>query len=201
VARAIQNGEIETGVTVIRMTRQVDAGGIIAIARTAIGPDETSGEVEERLARLGAPMVVEAAAALAAGPVPILPQDRAKVTKAPKLCKDDGVIDWSRPAHAVHNLVRAMQPWPVASTTWHARGPTQKEPVRLIVHATAIVSGEGTPGEVLEARGDRLVVAASDGAVALKIVQIAGKKPQTATEFLRGHRVEPGDRMGWSCSP
>jgi len=201
VARAIQNGETETGVTVIRMTPQIDAGGVIAIASTDIGPDETSGEVEERLARLGAPLVVEAVAKLAAGPVPILRQDRAKVTKAPKLRKEDGVIDWLRPAKAIHNLVRAMQPWPVASTTWHAQGPTQKEPVRLIVHATAIVPGRGTPGEVLEARGGRLVVAAGDGAVDLKIVQIAGKKPQSATEFLRGHRVEPGDRMRGSCLP
>ncbi len=201
VARAIQNGETETGVTVIRMTPQIDAGGMIAIARTDIGPDETSGEVEERLARLGAPLVVEAVARLAAGPVSILPQDRAKVTKAPKLRKEDGVIDWSRPAKAIHDLVRAMQPWPVASTTWNARGPNQKGPVRLIVHATAIGAGQGTPGEVLEARDDRLIVAAGDGAVALKIVQIAGKKPQSATEFLRGRRVEPGDRMGGTSFP
>jgi len=196
VARAIQNGEPETGVTVIRMTPQIDAGGMIAIARTEIGPDETAGEVEERLARLGAPLVGDTVAKLAAGPVSILPQDRAKVTKAPKLRKDDGVIDWSRPANSIHNLVRAMQPWPVASTTWHARGPNPKEPVRIIVHATAVVPGQGIPGEVLEARGDRLIVAAGDGAIALKMVQIAGKKPQIATEFLRGRRVEPGDRMG-----
>ncbi len=196
VARAIQNGETETGVTVIRMTPQIDAGGMIDIARTDIGPDETSGELEERLARLGAPLVVEAVARLAAGGVSILPQDRAKVTRAPKLRKEDGVIDWSRPARAIHDLVRAMLPWPVASTTWHAGGSSQKEPVRLIVHATAIVPGQGKPGEVLEAAGGRLVVAAGDGAVALKVVQIAGKKPQSATEFLRGRRVEPGDWMG-----
>jgi methionyl-tRNA formyltransferase len=198
VARAIQNGEVETGVTVIRMTPQIDAGGVISIARTPIGPDETSGEVEERLARLGAPLIVEAVAALAAGSVPILPQDRAKVTKAPKLCKEDGVIDWSRPAMTIHDLVRAMQPWPVASTTWHAQGRAHKAPLRLIVHATAIVPGQGKPGEVIEARGDRLVVAAGNGAVALKTVQIAGKKPVSATEFLRGHHVQPGDRMGGS---
>ena len=147
------------------------------------------------LARLGAPLVIEAVAALAAGPVPILPQDRAKVTKAPKLRKEDGVIDWSKPAAAIHNLVRAMQPWPVASTIWHAQGPNPKEPMRLIVHTTAVIPGQGPPGVVLEARGDRLVVAAGEGAIALKAVQIAGKKPVTATEFLRGHRVEAGDRM------
>ncbi len=82
VARAIQNGETESGVTVIRMTPKIDAGGMISIARTAIGPDETAGELEDRLARRGAPLIVEAIAALAAGSVTILPQDRSKVTKA-----------------------------------------------------------------------------------------------------------------------
>jgi methionyl-tRNA formyltransferase len=196
VARAIQNGETESGVTVIRMTPQMDAGGIIAIARTDIGPDETSDELEARLARLGAPLVVESAAKLAAGPVPILPQDKARVTKAPKLRKEDGVIDWSKPARVIHDLVRAMQPWPVASTAWHPKQPPEREPVRLIVHSTAITTGQGPPGEVIEARGDRLVVAAGDGAIALKTVQLAGKKPQSVAEFLRGHRVEIGDRMG-----
>ncbi len=128
VARAIQNGETSTGVTVIRMTPQIDAGGIIAIAQTFIDPDETAGELEARLARLGASLVARTLAELAEGPVPILPQDRAKVTKAPKLRKEDGQIDWSRSAQSIHNLVRAMQPWPVASTTLHPRAGDSKDP-------------------------------------------------------------------------
>src|SRR4051794_32594863 len=98
VARAIEHGERETGVTVIRMTPRVDAGGMLAVATTPIDPDETAGELEERLARLGAPLVVEAIAALDAGTARILPQDKAKVTKAPKLRKEDGRIDWTKPA-------------------------------------------------------------------------------------------------------
>ncbi len=196
VARAIQNGETETGVTVIRMTPKIDAGGILAIARIEIGPDETAGELEERLARLGAPLVARAIAALAAGPVPVLPQDRSQVTKAPKLRKEDGQIDWSRPAQAVHNQVRALQPWPVAFTIWHPRDPHGKNPIRLIVHKTAVVDGQGRPGEVIEAAGDRLVVAAGEAAVQIRLLQIPGKKPVAAAEFLRGHRVQPGDRMG-----
>jgi methionyl-tRNA formyltransferase len=200
VARAIQHGETETGVTVIRMTPRVDAGGIIAIARTPISPDETAGELEARLAQLGAPLVVGAVAALAAGPVPVLPQDRAKVTKAPKLRKEDGVIDWSKPASTIHNLVRAMQPWPIASTTWHPNTPNSKGPTRLIVHETEIASapGQGVAGGVIEAQGGRLVVAAGIGTVALKVIHTAGKKPMAAAEFLRGHRVQRGDRMGES---
>jgi methionyl-tRNA formyltransferase len=196
VARAIQRGETETGVTVIRMTPRIDAGGIIARARTEIGPDETAGEVEERLARIGAPLIAEAVAALAAGPVPILPQDRSQVTKAPKLRKEDGPIDWTRSARAVHDHVRAMQPWPVAFTHRHPVDSPRKDPVRLIVHKTAVVEGKGTPGQVVEAAGDRLVVAASEAAVRILILQIPGKKPFAAAEFLRGHRVQPGDRMG-----
>ena len=196
VARAIQNGDPSTGVTVIRMTPRIDAGGIIAIARTEIGPDETAGELEERLARLGAPLVAQAIAALAAGPVPILPQDKAQVTRAPKLRKEDGLIDWSRPARAVHDHVRAMQPWPVASTTWHPGPGASRQPTRIIVHRTEVVDGHGRPGEVIEAAGDRLVVAAGEGAVRLLVIQLAGKKPASAADVLRGHRVQPGELMG-----
>lgn len=196
VARAIQNGETESGVTVIRMTPKIDAGGIMLIARTPIGPDETAGELEERLAQLGAPLIAEAIAALAAGNVVILPQDRSKVTKAPKLSKQDGLIDWSKPARSIHDFVRAMQPWPVAQTTWRPRSPAPKEPVRLIVHKTAIADGQGKPGVVLEASNDHLIVAAGEGAVKLVTIQLPGKKLFTAAEFLRGHRVQPGDQMG-----
>jgi methionyl-tRNA formyltransferase len=193
VARAIQRGETETGVTVIRMTPRIDAGGMIAVARTPIGPDETAGELEARLAGIGAPLVVQAIDALASGEVAILPQERSRVTKAPKLTKEDGRIDWSRPAVAIHNLVRAMQPWPAASTHWL---PSGGPPTRLIVHRTAVAEGQGEPGRVLAARGDEFLVAAGQGAVRLLVVQVPGKKPMPAAEFLRGHRVQPGDRLG-----
>ena len=142
------------------------------------------------------PLVAQSIAALADGPVPILPQDKAKVTQAPKLRKEDGLIDWSRPARAVHDHVRAMQPWPVASTTWHPQPASGKKPMRIIVHRTEVVDGRGRPGEVIEAAGDRLVVAAGDGAVRLLVIQLEGKKAATAAEFLRGHRPQPGDLMG-----
>src|SRR4051812_8824610 len=199
VARAIQNGETETGVTVIQMTPRIDSGGMIAFARTPIDPDETAGELEDRLARLGAPLISGSIAAVAAGTATILPQDKSKVTRAPKLRKEDGVIDWSLPARAVHNLVRAMQPWPIAETRWISRDPASKGPIRLIVHRTTTVeSPENAPaGTVLEAdpHADRLVVAAGQAAVRLLVVQVPGKKPMPAGEFLRGHRARPGDVM------
>jgi methionyl-tRNA formyltransferase len=185
VARAIQRGELETGVTVIRMTPRIDAGGMMAFASTPIGPDETAANLEARLAVLGAPLIAQAIAELAAGTAKILPQDRSKVTKAPKLLKEDGFIDWTRPALEVHNLVRAMQPWPTASTHWLR----PDGPVRVIVHETNPTEGRGTPGQVLEAMADRLVIAAGSGAVRLLRIQLEGKKPMAVDEFLRGHQL------------
>ncbi len=191
VARAIEQGRTETGVTVIRMTPRIDAGGMMAFAQTTIGPDETAGEVEDRLAVLGAPLVAQAIAELVAGTVKILPQDRSKVTRAPKLTKEDGRIDWSRSNLQIHNLVRAMQPWPIASTYWLR----PDNPLRVIVHETKPVEGEGSPGQVLESRGDRLIVASGAGAVRLIRVQLEGKKVAPAADFLRGYQLH-GGRLG-----
>ncbi|MBV8314840.1 MAG: methionyl-tRNA formyltransferase [Planctomycetaceae bacterium] len=196
VARAIQNGDLETGVTIIRMTPKIDAGGIIAVARTPIGPDETAGELEGRLAALGAPLVAEAIASLIAGSAQVLPQEKAKVTKAPKLRKEDGLIDWSKPARAVHDHVRAMQPWPTAFTFWYRREESSRVPLRLIVSKTAVVDGRGATGEVITSEADRLIVAAGQGAVRLITIQPPGKKPMSAVDFLHGNRVATGDWMG-----
>jgi methionyl-tRNA formyltransferase len=191
VARAIQRGETESGVTVILMTPRIDAGGMLKVAQTPIGPDETAGELEDRLARLGAPLVAEAVAELDAGTARVLPQERSKVTKASKLQKEDGLIDWSKPAGEVHNLVRAMQPWPRAYSFLahpHRTGETRE---RVIIHKTRLLEDQPaaghSPGAVIEAEGDRLVVAAGRGAVRLLNLQIAGKKAMPAEEFIRGY--------------
>jgi methionyl-tRNA formyltransferase len=200
VARAIERGEAETGVTVILMTPRIDAGGMIAVARTPIAADETAGDLEARLARLGAPLVAESVAAVTAGTAQVQTQDRARVTRAPKLRKEDGLIDWAKPARAVHDLIRAMQPWPSAFTHVRRTLHPEAEPQRLIVHRSEVVDAPPghAPGEVVEASAatDRLVIAAGQGAVRLLVVQVAGKKPMPAGEFLRGHPLFPGDRMG-----
>ena len=192
VARAVQNGEAESGVTVIFMTPKIDAGGMLKVARTPIGPDETAGELEDRLAALGAPLVADCLDAIAAGRAEVIRQDKAKVTKAPKLRKEDGLIDWSEPAQTIHNLVRAMQPWPSAFTYLHGPRGGEAEPLRLIVHKTTPLdadapAGDQPPGTILEAAGDRLVARAGRGAVRLLSVQVAGKKAMPASEFVRGH--------------
>src|SRR5829696_3226395 len=129
VAHAILNGETETGVTIIRMSAGLDAGEMLAKATLPIH-DETAGEVEAKLAPLGAKLAVETIQRLKAGPVVGEKQDPALVTKAPKLTKEMGLIDWSQPADRVCRQIRAMQPWPTAYTYLHRAG---KPPMRVIV--------------------------------------------------------------------
>ncbi len=169
---------------------------MIAVAKTPIDPNETAGELEARIAELGAPLIAQSIEAIAAGTATILPQDKARVTKAPKLKKDDGLINWSKSGLAIHNFVRAMQPWPIASTVWRRAYDPTKEPLRLIVHRTEPLDRDGLPGVVLEAYGDQLVVAGSQGSVRLITVQIPGKKPAPVAAFLNGNCVLPGEQLG-----
>lgn len=193
---AIYHGETETGVSVIHMTPRVDAGPIVAQGRTFIQPEENAAELEARLAEIGAWLVRRVLDAFESGTLEALPQDASLASKAPRLKKTDGLIDWSRPALAIKNQIRAMEPWPKGYTFWHRpKGP----PLRLILGPVKVVElgdAKSAPGTVLEARGDRLVVAAGNGAVALQTVQPAGKRPLSIAELLRGYRIMPGDRFG-----
>jgi methionyl-tRNA formyltransferase len=199
VAWAIYHGETRTGITIIHMTPKIDAGAILAQESIAIGPDETAGEVEARLASLGARLALQVADQIQAGTTRALPQDPALVTNAPKLKKENGALDWTRSAAQVCCQVRAMHPWPTAYTYWHHTG---QPPLRLIVHrAAAYPAHQGErlePGQVLV--GDdpnRLCVGAGGGEVVEVLeLQPAGKKRMSAAEFLRGHRPQAGDRLG-----
>ena len=192
---AIYYGETRTGVTVIHMTPKVDAGPCIAQAETTIGPEETAAELEVRLAESGAWLVRRSLDAVAEGRLEILPQDSSLASKAPRLKKTDGIIDWTREAAAIKNQVRALEPWPKTYTFWHRReGP----PVRLILGAVRVVGlpQPSPPGTVIEAVGDRLIVAAGKDAILLASAQPAGKRLMPIAEFLHGHRIQPGDRFG-----
>ncbi len=198
---AIYQGERETGVSVIHMTPRVDAGPVIAQAQTDIGPDETAEQLEVRLAELGGWLMRRAIDAVEAGRLEAMPQDPNLASRAPRLKKSDGAIDWSRPAQALKNQVRALAPWPKCYTHWLRSDPP---PVRLIVgpcDVTGSAACDAPPGVVLEAAGDRLVVAAGEGALALRAVQPAGKRMMPIAEFLRGHRLKPGDRLGEPDTP
>ena len=194
---AIYHGETETGVTTIWMSPQIDAGPCLLQARLAIGDDETAAELEPRLAALGAPLVLETIEAIESGNVRPLPQDKNLASRAPRLKKQHGAIDWTRAARAIKNQVRAMEPWPRSFTHWlRASGP----PVRLIVERVAVVdsskSPAAAPGTVLTATGHELIVAAGEGAVAIQRIQPAGKRSLSTEEFLRGYPVHAGDHLG-----
>ncbi len=193
---AIYHGEKETGVTVIHMTPRVDAGPCIAQAATEIGPDETAVELEARLAEMGAWLVRRAIDALEAGRLEALPQNPALASRAPRLKKSDGLIDWSRPAGAIRNQIRAFQPWPKSFTFWHR---AEGGPLRLILDAVDVDERSveaRPPGSVVEAGPGRLVIAAGQGLVLPRRIQPAGKRQMTAAEFLRGYRIKPGERFG-----
>jgi len=199
IAHAILNGETETGVTIIRMSAGLDAGDMLAKTAIPIG-DETAGELEAKLAPLGAKVALETISRLKAGPILSEKQDPKLVTKAPKLTKEMGLIDWSKRAVFVCLQVRAMQPWPTAYTYLHRNG---KEPIRVIVNRVAKLyvrwrpDGLGSPGSAFGPKGSSLLVR-TGGSTAVLILELqpAGKKRMTAEEFLRGHPLIEGDRFG-----
>jgi methionyl-tRNA formyltransferase len=194
---AIYHGEAETGVSVIHMTPRLDAGPLLVQKRLTIQPDETAGQLEPRLAALGPVAVLEAIELLAAGKTDCIPQDPAKATKAPRLKKTDGLIDWRRSAQEIRDQVRAMDPWP-KTYAFAPRGGGQ--PLRVIVDEVAVKT-EATsapPGSIIAAdtATGELVVACGRGTLAIIRLQPEGKRSMSASEFLRGHPLRLGDRLG-----
>ncbi len=194
VHRAIMAGETETGVTIMRVVSELDAGPILAARSRAIGPHETSDEAERDLARLGADLLVETLAAVAAGTVRETPQEHHQSTYAPRLTKEEGLIDWSHPARRIHDLVRGLHPWPLAYTFLVEDRLVIR---RTDVHPSGADESPRLPGTVLEAGGDRLRVAAGEGDVVdILEIQAAGRRAMSARAFLAGHRIAPGAVLG-----
>jgi methionyl-tRNA formyltransferase len=197
IAWAIYHGETKTGVTIIRMSPFLDAGEMLAQESLEIAPDETAGELEARLAPLGAKMTLQVIEQIVSGAVSGIKQDKTQATKAPKLTKEHGLIDWNQDEKQVRNQVRAMQPWPTAYTFFHRAG---KPAVRMMVLRTgssAHVKAEPppAPGTILPSLPG-LWVATRTGALEILEVQPSGKRKMTAAEFLRGHPMKEGDRFG-----
>jgi methionyl-tRNA formyltransferase len=188
VHRAIIAGELETGVTIMRVVKALDAGPMMASITRPIGSDETSVDVERDLSRVGARLLVGTLHRLAKGTATEIPQNDAEATYAPRLTKEDGAIDWTASAERIHNLVRGLHPWPHAYTYLHGR--------RLIVlRSQPAPPAIDEPGTILDASGDRLIVAAGGGTLHVHALQAEGKRPMTTREFLAGHRLTPGDRL------
>ncbi len=186
IHRAVMAGETETGVTTFFLQQQVDTGAMILQRPMAIGPDETAGEVHDRMMHLGADAVLETVRRIEAGAAVAQPQDDALATPAPKIFPEDARIPWARPAGAVHNHVRGLSPHPGA---WTCHGETL-----LKVYRTRQAAGAGTPGTVLEA-GPRLLVACGEGAVEVLELQQEGRRRLKAAAFLNGYDLPVGARL------
>ena len=189
VHRAVIAGERETGVTIMRVVRALDAGPMMAAIHRPIDADETSVDVERDLARIGAGLLVDVVDRLATGSASEMPQNDADATYAPRLTKEDSALDWSRRARDLHNQIRGLHPWPHAETFLHGK--------RLILLRSAVLdeSSGASHGTIVAARGDQLVVATGDGVLRILELQAEGKKPMRARDFLAGHAIPAGSRL------
>ena len=179
---AVLDGLQETGVTAQHMALKMDAGDVIDAVKTPIGENETAGELLDRLAVLGAELLRDVLHRFESGRPEGVPQEESKVTYAPMLDKAMCPIDWSKSAREVHNKVRGLNPWPVATAT--IGGTFFK------IHSTVVVEGEGQPGEILGLTKSGLRVACGEGAVEIRVLQAEGGKRMAAPDYFRGHPLE-----------
>lgn len=181
---AVLDGLAETGVTAMYLCREMDAGDMIDVAKTPIGPDETAGELLNRLAVLGADLLSNTLKKIEDGSVSAVPQDHSLATYAPMLDKTMCPIDWTKTARQVHNHVRGMNPWPVATTQLCGK--------KFKVYTTAVVEGRAgvVPGTILALTKTGLQVACGEGAVEIRVLQAEGGKRMAAPDYFRGHPLE-----------
>jgi len=196
IQRAVLAGDAETGVTIMRVETELDAGPTFAVATTPVPSDATSGDIETLLATMGAELLLPVVDDLASGRAVETPQDHARATFAPKITKEEGVIDWSEPAERIHNRVRGLQPWPLAST--------RLEGARVVLRRTRpalapadVPNADLAPGTVVAVTKDELFVACgSQTLLRILEVQPEGRRTMTVRELLAGHRIAEGSRFG-----
>lgn len=189
IQHAILAGDPETGITIMAMSEEMDAGDVLWIARTPVAPDDTGGSLGERLARLGGTTLAAALDRLRAGTLARTPQGEVGITFAPRIERPQTRLDWSRPADQLERAVRAFAPEPTAYTT--LEGATLK-----VFRASVAAGRSGGPGTVLAAGPDGLAVATGGGALVLHEVQLQGRKRMPVGAFLAGHRLAPGACLG-----
>jgi methionyl-tRNA formyltransferase len=186
IAWAIMRGETETGITTFQMDPGMDTGAMLLTATTPIGPEETAGELSKRLSQLGAEVLIDTLARL--DTLTPTPQRHEDATLAPRLKKTDGVLDWSRPARDLVNVVRGTNPWPGATTR------TPRGAGLTIWRAREVAAVAGPPG-ALVARGQEMVIATGAGALLPLTVQPENRREQSWSDYLRGARLEAGARL------
>jgi len=190
VHRAVIAGDAQTGVSIMRVVQALDAGAVFATVTRDIGPEDTSAEVEADLATLGAALLVEIVDAMAEGRAHETPQEAERATYAHRLEKEEGAVDWRQPASAIHNQVRGLQPWPLASTSLGGR--------RLILLRTRVApvaASASEPGTILDIHRDGLSVQTGSGVIQVLAVQPEGRRPMPARDFAMGRRLTPGARF------
>lgn len=189
ISRAILEGDTETGVTIMQMVLEMDAGDILHQAKIPITDEDTGGALEKKLAVLGGEALGTALDLWREGRLAAHPQDPSKVTTAPLVRKSDGRIDWTRTASSIERATRALDPWPCATTT--------REGTLLKVWRARVEEGAGrSPGEIVAVDRDGPLVATGSGSLRLLDVQAAGKKRMNAADWARGARLAPGDVLG-----
>lgn len=192
IHRAIIAGEPETGITIIRLVSEMDAGPMLRMTRCAINPDQTSSELQTILAKLGAKLLLETITSLLKGGAKETDQKHSEATFAPPLNREDGHIDWNMSALDIHNLIRGLHPWPHAVTMHHD--------TRYLLHRSKVVQNHEpttAPGTIIEARADQLIVSTgSETALALLTIQQEGRRPLETRDFLSGQqRWQVGTRL------
>lgn len=203
---AIRYGETTTGVSLFRIERALDSGPVAAIVETPIGPKETTGEVQDRLAALAAPLAMQVLDEIEQGTLVETPQIHAEATFAPTLDKQEGAIDWNSSASQIEWHVRAMQPWP---NPFSFLEQSDQKPLRLLILDVEILTTEeletlnldqelqnSDPGTVIFANTKRVIINTREGVLELKQVQPQGKRPMQVSQFLCGRKIHPGDHFG-----
>lgn len=187
---AIINGDKEAGITIMEMVRQMDAGDMIAKAAIPITDEDNLGTMFEKLAVLGRDLLLKTLPDYLKGAITPEPQDESKVTFSPNISAEEERIDWTTSNRAIFNLVRGLNPWPIAHTIWRDQ--------RFKIYEVEMVDGQGEPGRVIECTKKTLVVATGQQAISLKRVQPFGKPQMSIADFLNGlgRDIEVGDYFG-----
>jgi len=193
---AILNDESQTGVSIMKLAEKLDAGDILAQRATPIAPEDTAATLHERLARMGAQLLVETLKECVNNTLAARPQNEAEATFARKISKEDGRLDWAQPARSLWNRVRAFTPWPGAFTSW----PGGAQPRTIKIWRASVEEGpagaSGSSGVVLQADKAGILVACGSGALRIDELQLEGGRPLPAAQFLIGHALHSGERLG-----
>lgn len=189
IQSAVLHGDEKTGLTIMRLTMEVDAGDVLLQEEVDIMPDDTTASLTERLGPLGANLMLRAVGMVDDETAEFSPQDHTRATFTHTLQKKDGAIEWHWPATRIHNLVRAAIPWPVAHCRFHG------ETVRILKTRVLADPAAAAPGTITDVGREILTVATGDGYLDVLEIQVPGKRAMPVADFLRGHTIAAGDRF------